>query len=762
MNRPRVLHIRASNFVGGPEWQLLRYAELDRNGPWELLFGVYVGPNEGCEFRDAIRSRGLEVISLSTGSLVSSVRDLIRVLREKQIALICTHGYKADIVGLLAGRFAGVPVACFLRGWTRENRRVRLYEAVDRFCLRFAHRIVCLSGSQANRVSRTASLSAKIRIVTNAINTFDIDVSDRSTARDELRQRFGLPTKCMAIATAGRLSPEKGVGDFLDAAAQVEQRFANVRFLVFGDGVLQHDLEQKAVELGLQSHVTFAGFQRDLRSLLPGVDLFVNPSHSEEMPNVVLEGMAAGVPVVATAVGGVEEIAGPRGAVRLVPPARPEAQAEAVIELLRYPERAAELARAGHERAKEFSVEKQKEQFHALYSEILPSAQASPARLVVNSTSAGVGANSSERNARSDNELPFVSVVVPVRNEEAHIGDVLAQLQKQDYPAGRFEVLVAVGPSTDRTVHAIEEFRQTATICIRQFENPHGLSSAGRNVGALQARGDYVIFLDGHCRIPSKTLLRDAVTLFEQTGADCLCRPQPLTMEGNNLFQDMVAHTRASALGHGRDSTIYDTNHEGPVNPSSAGAMYRRSVFESIGYYDESFDACEDVEFNYRVFKAGLNSYISPRLTIFYRPRSSAASLWRQMVRYGRGRFRLIQKHRDAFSYSQMIPAFFLAWLVLGGAASALSRPFALVFGLSVTVYVAVVLWFSLALGRRHGFGYALTCPLIYLTIHLGLGAGFSAEALGRLRYNRRTRLEAASASRAQATTLEPPSSVQT
>jgi succinoglycan biosynthesis protein ExoA len=584
----------------------------------------------------------------------------------------------------------------------------------------------------------------------------------RSAARQELRRRFHLPEECAVIVTAGRLSPEKAVGDFLDAAALLKQKIGGVRFLIFGSGALRSELEGKVQELGLQDCVTFAGFERNLRSLLPGVSLLVNPSHSEEMPNVVLEGMAAGIPVVATAVGGVEEIAGPHGAVRLVPPARPEAQAEAVIELIRHPVRATELARAGHERAKEFSVEKQKEQFHALYSEILPPVQASPAGLVVSSPAAGVVAKSPEPRVRSDNELPFVSVVLPVRNEEAHIGEVLAQLQKQDYPANRFEVLIAVGPSTDRTVQAIEELRQTATISVRQFENPRGLSSAGRNVGVLKARGDYVIFVDGHCRLPSEALLRDAVTLFEETGADCLCRPQPLTMEGNSLFQDMVAHTRASTLGHGRDSTIYGTSSEGPVNPSSAGAIYRRSVFDRIGYYDESFDACEDVEFNYRVFKAGLKSYISPRLTIFYRPRGDAGSLWRQMVRYGRGRFRLIEKHPDAFSGSQLIPAAFLVWLVSGALVSVLSRPFALVFGLSVAIYGAVVLWFSLALGRRHGFGYLLTCPLLYLTIHLGLGVGFVAGALGGRRYKNRGQSQTATVNRGPARRSEPPSSVET
>jgi succinoglycan biosynthesis protein ExoA len=736
------MHLRASNFVGGPESQLLRYAVLDRDGPCEILLGIYVGPEEGTELRDAAGSCGLGVIPLPVRCLASSVYDLVNALQRGEVQLLCTHGYRADMVGLLAGRLAGVPVACFLRGWTRENRRVRLYEALDRCCLRFAQRIVCLSSSQADRVSRDRSLSAKIRIVINAIDAYDVDASVRTSARHELQRRFNLPEKCALIATAGRLSPEKAVGDFLDAAFLLRLWRSDIRFLIFGSGPLELELKKKVVELGLQDFVTFAGFERNLRTLLPGVNVLVNPSHSEEMPNVVLEGMAACIPVIATAVGGVEEIAGPQGAIRLVPPGNPSAQTDAVIELLRNPDRAIELAKAGHDRTKEYSPEKQRGQFHALYKELLPTLLASPVASVPTSDES----NSSFKKIPHGHQLPFVSIVLPVRNEETHIGAVLAQLHEQDYPHDRFEVVVAVGASGDRTTQVIQDFKENAIISVRQFDNPHGLSSAGRNIGALNARGDYLIFIDGHCRIPSKTLLRDAVQLFRETGADCLCRPQPLTMGGNSLFQDMIAHTRATLLGHGRDSTIFDTNEEGPVSPLSAGAMYRRNIFDRIGFYDETFDACEDVEFNYRVFKAGLKSYISPRLAIFYQPRATTRLLWQQMIRYGRGRFRLIQKHRDAFSFSQITPSAFLLWLALGLVASAFSRPFSLVFSLSLLTYAAVVLSFSLMLGCRHGFNHVLICPLIYLTIHLGLGTGFllqALEALGRRKYGNKRNLRA-------------------
>jgi cellulose synthase/poly-beta-1,6-N-acetylglucosamine synthase-like glycosyltransferase len=192
-------------------------------------------------------------------------------------------------------------------------------------------------------------------------------------------------------------------------------------------------------------------------------------------------------------------------------------------------------------------------------------------------------------------------------------------------------------------------------------------------------------------------------------------------------------------LGHGADSTIYNTRYEGPVDPSSAGAMYRRSVFEKIGYYDEGFDACEDVEFNKRVLKAGLKSYTSPGLTIFYRPRDSFSSLWKQMIRYGRGRCRLIRKHPDAFTISQIIPAGFWLWLVAGALVSLLSPLVLWFYGSSLILYVSVVLAYSLSLGWRLGGAHLLLAPLLYPTIHLGLGAGFLWEFMQPARKESKT-----------------------
>jgi glycosyltransferase involved in cell wall biosynthesis len=728
MSGHRILHLRASNFVGGPEHQLLRYAESECRDPWSIVLGTFTSPEEGSDFLRAIEARGLDSVSLPASSWGSALRALIQFLRRERIELLCTHGYRSDVLGLLAGRLLDIPVACFLRGWTGENYKVRVHEAIDRFAVRFADRVVCLSASQAEKLSGLSKSRDKIRIVCNAIDAPRIDPSLRARSRCDLRRRFHLSEESVVVATAGRLSPEKGVADFLEAIAPIKKQFPLVRFLIFGDGALRQGLENRAHLLNCEGHVVFAGFHADLRSLVPGFDLLVNPSHSEEMPNIVLEGLAAGIPVVATAVGGVPDIAGPEGALHLVPPRNPEVLGNAIRELLGNQILREKLAQAGPERVRQaFSLAAQRSQLHDLYSELLPLPRAE-----------GVGVRNriaespatEEGQPAALGQVDFLSVVVPVRNEEAHIGTVLSDLEAQDYPHDSFEVLVVDGNSTDRTAKIVGEIAKHAAMPVHLLLNPSERSSAGRNLGARKAQGKFVIFIDGHCKIPSRTLLEDAARLFRRTGADCLCRPQPLTAPDNTVFQNVVAHARATPLGHGRDSTIYSSDLEGPVNPSSSGAMYRREVFGAVGFFDERFDACEDVEFNYRVFQAGLRSFSSPKLTVLYQPRKNLRSLWKQMARYGQGRCRLTRKHPGAFSFSQMIPAALLAWLGIGGMASFYSWRVAEFFLATVAAYFGVVLLFSWGLAVRYGWRHFLWAPVVYPCIHLGLGTGFLKEFL--------------------------------
>ncbi|NOY89350.1 MAG: glycosyltransferase family 2 protein [FCB group bacterium] len=316
-----------------------------------------------------------------------------------------------------------------------------------------------------------------------------------------------------------------------------------------------------------------------------------------------------------------------------------------------------------------------------------------------------------------------LAIVMPVRNEGKYLGQTLDQIYLQDFPMDKLEVVISEGGSTDRTREIAESYRNRFG-SLKVLDNPRQLPSSGRNVGIKNSTAPYILILDGHTFIPSKNFLKDIVETFEKTKAQCLCRSQPLNPPDINEFEKSVAICRGSALGHKPGSEIY-SDFEGEVDPTSSGAMYHRSVFEKIGYFDEHFDACEDVDFNYRVKLAGFKSYLSPKLRVFYYPRNSLQGLWRQMNRYGMGRFRFSRKHKK-FTPVQWLAGFLTLMFFLMLVASFLSTPIFEVFKTITAFYILVVILFSLylALKEKH-LGCLLYGPLIFPTVHFGLGMGF-------------------------------------
>jgi succinoglycan biosynthesis protein ExoA len=727
--RPRILHLRACRFVGGVEKQLLRTAERELSGPYEIILGTFVGPDEGHEFYQAAVKLNLQAVAFPDHfwGKHSGLSELKRFLHDEDIGLLCTHGYKADILGLLAKRSSGVPVVPFLRGWTHEDWKVSLYEFLDSRAILRADRIVALSKLQAERVAKETGLVDRIRTVVNAIDSSPLVPRQAQKARTALVERFRVSPDSFLIASAGRLSPEKGTADLLRAAALLKKSHDNIQWIIFGDGVLRNKLMTLTRTLDIEGHVVFAGFEKSLQELLPGFNLLVNPSISEQMPNIVLEGMAAGIPVVATDVGGVREIAGPEMALALVPPSRPDELARCISVLKTDPPRALALASAGYQRAMTaFSRDLQVRALHELYEEVLAGSSQRD-----HSADASVSVNVLSEKIAPDASTPLFSVVIPERNEEAHIGAVLQSLIAQDYPRDLYEILVADGMSSDRTRDVIESYASRSEVSIRQIENPLLLSSAGRNQGVRNSRGQFILFIDAHCYLPSNHLLQDSAALFQKTEADCLCRPQPLDAPGNTTFQQAVAAVRSSALAHSRDSTIFDLAHEGFIPPMSSGACYRRAVFDRVGLYDERFDACEDVEFNLRVHQAGFRCYTSPRLQVKYQPRRTLNQLWRQMDRYGKGRFHLAQKHPEASSFFQLVPALLVTWLVVGFLLCWLFPILFWPYVGSFFLYSGGVLISSLWIVARSGWRLGLWAPPIYLVVHLGLGLGYLRGAFG-------------------------------
>lgn len=234
-------------------------------------------------------------------------------------------------------------------------------------------------------------------------------------------------------------------------------------------------------------------------------------------------------------------------------------------------------------------------------------------------------------------------------------------------------------------------------------------------------------YIDGHTHIDNNQLLKNTARLMAEKSVSVLSRPQFLDTPDNDFMQKGIALARKSAIGHGLDSTIF-TDKEMYVNPTSSGASYRRELFEEIGLYDERLDACEDVEFNYRVGEAGHKSFTSMKLAVFYYPRASLGKLFEQMKRYGIGRFRLARKHPGTLSLSTLLPAFFTAGMPVIGVLSILSNTILLLFVALLGLYILLILIGTFAILSKNGIKFLLILPLIYPTIHAGLGCGFLSE----------------------------------
>ncbi len=210
----------------------------------------------------------------------------------------------------------------------------------------------------------------KIVVIPNAIDASRFAGADPS-ARQELEALFPRPRRWI-VGAAGRLSPEKGFSVLVDAAERVTLSLPDAGFVLFGEGVLRPALTQQISARGLSDRFLLAGFRSDLDRLLPGLDLLVQSSFTEGMPNAVLEACAAGIPVVATAVGGTPEILEEPTSDLLVPPGDPEALAERICSVLANDQRRIELAERAREHVlSRFTFTAQAELYRNLFGELI-------------------------------------------------------------------------------------------------------------------------------------------------------------------------------------------------------------------------------------------------------------------------------------------------------------------------------------------------------------------------------------------------------
>ena len=358
--------------VSGPAKGLLALSrpEEPRNG-FEVHVACFVrGFMRTTDFTNEADRRDVDLYVLRERFLGDPrlLGRLASIVRWGDFDILQTHGHKANVLGaLLRGRI-GIPWVAFAHGWTDENSKIRLYNRLDAWAMRSADRVATVSERWTHILRGYGIPRSKLRVIPNAV-ALAPSLNGEPCA---LREQLGIERDTPLVLVVGRLSPEKGHAVFLDAVARLKADGSDFRAVFVGEGQERERLALQTRELGLEDRVVFAGYHADVAPFYGAADLVVLPSLSENMPNVALEAMSFGKPVVATRVGGVPEVVVDEQTGRVVPSNDPNALAEGIGQVLRAPERARSLGRAGRTRAvAEFSPQRRHERFQALYAEVL-------------------------------------------------------------------------------------------------------------------------------------------------------------------------------------------------------------------------------------------------------------------------------------------------------------------------------------------------------------------------------------------------------
>jgi glycosyltransferase involved in cell wall biosynthesis len=372
----RIVFAIGSLEIGGAEKQvltLLRLLKKRDNSCYLFVLGSH-GPLEKdvTDLGIPVYSGGLLKGELPRApwKLVIAQWRLLNIIRRLRPDVIHSFLPLVSFMGALAGRLGRVPlVITSRRALGTHQERFSILRPMDLLANYLSHRVTVNSKAVWNDiVDRDHIHPSRLQLIYNGVDP--VPFEEAKGFREKMRQTLGVGSRETAIIVIANLILYKGHADLFEAAKQVIERVHTVKFLLVGeDRGIQRKLERKALDLGVYSAIRFLGQREDVPQLLAASDLSVLPSHEEGFSNVILESMAAGLPVVATCVGGNPEAIEEGSTGWLVPPRNPTLLAEKIVDILKDPERKKSFGKRGKDRVKQlFSVERMLQGHLKLYS----------------------------------------------------------------------------------------------------------------------------------------------------------------------------------------------------------------------------------------------------------------------------------------------------------------------------------------------------------------------------------------------------------
>ena len=322
-------------------------------------------------------------------------------------------------------------------------------------------------------------------------------------------------------------------------------------------------------------------------------------------------------------------------------------------------------------------------------------------------------------------EFPFVSVIVPMRDEERYIERCIRSLTAQDYPRDRFEVIVVDGGSEDGSRDVVESLcREFASL--RLIENRDRQAARGLNLGLAYAEGDVIARLDGHA-VADPNFIRESVAAMQRTGADVV--GGPITSLGEGAIGETIALAISSPFGVGNATFRYSTKEE--WTDTVAFPAYRRDVFDRFGTFAE-IEAGEDDEFHYRIRDGGGRILLTPSIRATYYGRRTYWELARQYFSYGQAKVVVLSRHPRRTRLRQLAPVCLVLAIIGTAIAAAFGGLMLLPLAVLAGLYLGTSIGFSLGIARHHGWQHAIRLPLAFACMHFAYGLGFLSGLVRR------------------------------
>ncbi len=319
-----------------------------------------------------------------------------------------------------------------------------------------------------------------------------------------------------------------------------------------------------------------------------------------------------------------------------------------------------------------------------------------------------------------NNKLPFVSIVMPVRNESSFISRSITSVLTQDYPAQLMEVIVSDGMSDDGTREAITSM-QAQYRNLTLIDNHGKIVATGLNTAIRQAKGEIIVRVDGHCEIAHNYVSR-CVQHLQSEEIDGV--GGPIETIGETPCASAIALAMSSTFGVGGAAfrTVKDRT---VLADTVAFPAYTKEALEKAGPFDEELVRNQDDEYNYRLRKMGGRILLASDIRSQYYSRGTLRSLWRQYFQYGYWKVRVMQKHPRQMSPRQFVPVLFVTSLLISLLVSILSPIGAWMLGLLLGTYLVANLGASVITARQGNWRLLTFLPFAFATLHVAYGCGF-------------------------------------